>query len=556
MKKIVIISGAIIVLLMALAIAAPNYFVDTQGYVHTPGFVGSAGKSDDIVSRYSSLTAAVTSIGTTTMTLTIDTTTRLTANTTVPRNITILHKSPGLISCGTYTIHIKSINVGSGNQLFDTSCGAADVTFEPGSIVYLTPQLWGAVPNDAAVDSATAIQSCLDSSASNAIPCLASGTYYSTANLLLSGSTASGGNATKLFGTNYQESQIIFTGTGSGLVSKGTTTRRMHTEVRDISIINTNVANTGDGVDMSGFAYIKVERVWSQGWAGYGFKHTIGTGLGGSAINYYVKNISYANGGGFYFDGVANSLLVDTLVLDCTVAYGIDNTKYAYYLGEYSARVKLVSPTYKYAASDLLSKAIYIEGDSNVVVGSSGEVNQAVSEIEVSTKGTLNSFMGCITQSADRILDYGVDNSWFSNQMPITSRYDHNFEIISFAVDNPATGVTDTTMKLLGSSGATVRYEPWGGSLIGTVISRQSGTITSGGYMRPSVTINGVKANASWYPSLAVSSDPTTSVLASKGTYTFAAGAAIGVTYTSSGGYTGTGAHIVDVWISRDGVKH
>ncbi len=155
MKKLyfIIMVIAVICALAIIGISAPNYYVDTQGYIHTPGFVGPNGTLDN-VSRYTSLTAAISSIGTTTTTLTIDTTTKLSSNTVVPKNITISHKSPGIISCGTYTALINGhLDALSDVMVFDSSCGIGDIQFGDGSIVTAYNEWWGAKSDGVTVNT-------------------------------------------------------------------------------------------------------------------------------------------------------------------------------------------------------------------------------------------------------------------------------------------------------------------------------------------------------------------------------------------------------------------
>jgi hypothetical protein len=115
------------------------------------------------VSAYASLTAAVTAIGASNKTtLLISGTTTLTANTTVTDNITLLHKSPGLITCGTYTVLINgTFDATFQDRVFDSTCGVGDVVFGPAAVKYMTPELWGGVVG---ADSTIAMNSAIASS--------------------------------------------------------------------------------------------------------------------------------------------------------------------------------------------------------------------------------------------------------------------------------------------------------------------------------------------------------------------------------------------------------
>jgi len=107
------------------------------------------------VSQYASLTAAVTAIGSiNNTTLLISGTTTLTANTTVTDNITLLHKSPGLISCGTHTVLINGPLDASQSQVFDSSCGVNDVVFGVGSVKEIFAEWFGAAGDDNTDDTA------------------------------------------------------------------------------------------------------------------------------------------------------------------------------------------------------------------------------------------------------------------------------------------------------------------------------------------------------------------------------------------------------------------
>lgn len=155
-----------LVLMSIAASAAPNYYVDNNGYIHTPGIVGSGGKSDSI-SRYASLTAAISAIGSTKTSLVIDSTTKVTGNTTVPKNISLLITNAGLITKSSGTLNIVGPFISGPQQVF-SGFGTTDITFSSGSAKEVSPEWFGTVGNGIADDS-TAWQSAINAAGSTMI---------------------------------------------------------------------------------------------------------------------------------------------------------------------------------------------------------------------------------------------------------------------------------------------------------------------------------------------------------------------------------------------------
>jgi len=102
MKKYII---GILLLTASLLYAAPKYYVDNDGYIHTPGFVTTS-RSDN-AARYASLSAAITAIGSTPTTLVIDTAIVSGGTCTVPSTLALDIKRTGSITKTSGILTIK-----------------------------------------------------------------------------------------------------------------------------------------------------------------------------------------------------------------------------------------------------------------------------------------------------------------------------------------------------------------------------------------------------------------------------------------------------------------
>ncbi len=101
-----------------------------------------AGADSVGISQYSSLTDAVSQIGSANKTLYIDFATSITGNTVVPANISIVMEYPGLISLGTNSL---TINGPFSAGLYQVFTGSGPVAFGNGSVEYILPNWYGSL---------------------------------------------------------------------------------------------------------------------------------------------------------------------------------------------------------------------------------------------------------------------------------------------------------------------------------------------------------------------------------------------------------------------------
>jgi hypothetical protein len=184
----------------------------------------------DSVDKYSSLTAAVASIGSTATDLLINIKTICTENTTVPATLRLVFTRAGRIDLGTYSLQINGPFAAG---LFQVFTGVGTVSFAPDSTDYLYPHWWGA-KGDGIVDSTSALQAAVESAEAsrNKTIFLANGHYKVTGTvtikqgIMIVGPGTQGSNES--YGTvlkHYANSGLFlwngngreFAGTGGGL---------------------------------------------------------------------------------------------------------------------------------------------------------------------------------------------------------------------------------------------------------------------------------------------------------------------------------------------------
>lgn len=186
----------ILLFLILSVLPASSATVFSTGQPVPPPF--TAEKNVRYSHEFSSFTAAVSSIGTTTTTLIVDTVSALTATTTVPSTLSVRVDSPGKI---TKTLGVLVINGPFSAVLSRVFSGfsAGDVTFGAGSVKEVYPEWWGIT----GTADETAINAALIATAGSNVPVQLLARDYTLSTILKQPSN------TTLIGSGYGTNIII-----------------------------------------------------------------------------------------------------------------------------------------------------------------------------------------------------------------------------------------------------------------------------------------------------------------------------------------------------------
>lgn len=269
------------------------------------------------ISSYASLTAAVASIGSSQVTLVIDTPTICTADTVVPSTLSIQMYSPGAINQGSYALAINSPFSAPGLYVFT---GSGAVTFGPGSVKEVYPEWWGAVGNGI-VDSKGAIQSAINSLSSNGYVLFHAGIYSISSTITVSnkvGIVGSGiNNVATTSGISVIKKNSSFSGDGIILPDSSS--------LQNISI-DGDSGNSGDGIVISGNGVL-IRRVTAYNQGRDGIR--IGTDAGTGANSFRLDDVRVKNNGRYglkIHDGSnnANAGTITQIEAQNNVSHGLE----------------------------------------------------------------------------------------------------------------------------------------------------------------------------------------------------------------------------------------
>lgn len=176
-----------------------------------------ADRREEHIGDYASLTAAVTAIGSTVVTLVVDDATTITANTTIPSTLSLVVIKMGAIAkTSTYTLTINGPFDAGLYQVF-SGFSAGDVTF--GAVTEVYPTWWGAICNGDignTVADTNSIQLALSALEENG------GTVYISSNCMISSTLIYGGQTLrKLYLTGKDGySRLTWCGVLGGIIFK------------------------------------------------------------------------------------------------------------------------------------------------------------------------------------------------------------------------------------------------------------------------------------------------------------------------------------------------
>jgi hypothetical protein len=197
------------------------------------------------------LSAAITAIGSTEVTAVCSSAMNIGGNVTIPANVHLWALKGCAITTTGYTLTFTGTLEAGGYQIFS---GTGTVNFSDGSTVY--PEWWGATTTG---DNATALQAAFTAAAHGTVKLTK--LFTSSSAITLSHYTTVEGNGL--------DTGISFDHTGDGLNSTWTinssTAANIH--LKNLSLINTNGANTGGGFVDVGGTYVTVDNCYFSGWA-------------------------------------------------------------------------------------------------------------------------------------------------------------------------------------------------------------------------------------------------------------------------------------------------
>jgi hypothetical protein len=247
---------------------------------------------------------------------------------------------------------------------------------------------FGAV-GDGVTDDTAAIQAAIDYALTTG------GICYIPAGVFAIASTIKIGSGINLYGQAghlSSTSVLRYTGTGDAINSKNNAVRQLHGTIQNLCIEATSTSNTGIGLNLETFGFLRVNDVTVRGFAsGGGFatgvKISSASGLLGiDSCIYRNVQVLYC-GNGFDITGVSGSQVADCILDTCGVNFmqnpnGTANASaVAFKLTTFTDRVILSNCYYKQDGSFAMSSAIKIGGSFTTLIACGGEVNQSVDEL-------------------------------------------------------------------------------------------------------------------------------------------------------------------------------
>ena len=247
---------------------------------------------------------------------------------------------------------------------------------------------FGAV-GDGVTDDTAAIQAAID------YTLITGGTCFIPAGVFVIASTLKIGSGINLQGQTGHlsaTSVLRYTGTGDAINSKNNAVRQLHGTIQNLCIEGTNTSNTGIGLNLETFGFLRVIDVTVRGFAsGGGFAtgvkiSSVSGLLGIDSCIYRNVQVLYC-GNGFEVTGVSGSQVADCIFDTCGVNFmqnpdGTANANaVAFKLTTFTDRVILSNCYYKQDGSFAMSSAMKIGGSFTTLIACGGEVNQSVDEL-------------------------------------------------------------------------------------------------------------------------------------------------------------------------------